>query len=71
MVDSNFMSTIIDQYLEEEKALQKCLAIVFVEQPVQGNLHNWIPDISASGRNEGRGGVGEGRCPNMRGTFLP
>ena len=59
MVDSNFMSTIIDQYLEEEKALQKCLAIVFVEQPVQGNLHNWIPDISASGRNEGRGGVGE------------
>ena len=42
------------QYLE--KKLQKCLALVFVEQPVQGNLHNWIPDISASGRNEGRGG---------------
>ena len=45
-------------YLEEEKTLQKCLAFVFVEQPVQGNLHNWIPDISASGRNEGRGGGG-------------
>ena len=58
MVDSNFMSTIIDQYLEENR-LRKCLVLVFVEQPVQGNLHNWIPDISASGRNEGRGWGGE------------
>ena len=64
-----FISTIeLIQYLEEEKALQKCLAIVFVEQPVQGNLHNWILDISASGRNEGEVGGG---APNMRGTFLP
>ena len=70
MVDSNLMPTIIDQYLEE-KNLRKCLALVFAEQPVQGNLHNWIPDISASGRNEGRGGGVEGRWPNMRGTFLP
>ena len=67
MVDSNLTPIIIDQYLEE-KNIRKCLALVFAEQPVQGNLHNWIPDISASGRREGRGG---GRWPNMRGTFLP